>query len=69
MLVEREQNCFLPRAAPNQKMLPLRFQVCVCAPLLQMIYDTQFKEESITVLPYFYKICHRMFETFYESLY
>ena len=43
-----------------RKKMPRRFQVCVCAPLLQMMYDTYVKMESITDLPCFYEICHRI---------
>ena len=45
---------------PSRKKMPRRFQVCVCAPLLQMMYDTYVKVESITVLPCFYEICYRI---------
>ena len=42
-------------------LVPRRFQVCVCAPLFQMLYDTYVKVELITVCHVFNTICHRIF--------
>ena len=59
-------------------LVPRRFQVCVCAPLFQMLYDTYVKVELITVLPcfsmrfviaYLKRFTIRFIKTFWTSIF